>query len=41
MSDLNLKATNMFHDKENLEKCVVKVKWLANVSIEEAYWVKD
>ncbi len=42
MSELNLKATNMFHDVENLEKCeyVVKVKWLANVSKEEAYWVK-
>ncbi|MEM5018229.1 DUF91 domain-containing protein [Metabacillus indicus] len=42
MSDLNLKATNMFHDVEDLEKCeyVVKVKWLANVSKEEAYWVK-
>ena len=32
----------MFHDVEDLEKCeyVVKVKWLANVSKAEAYWVK-
>lgn len=30
MSALNSKATNMFHDEEDLEKCeyVVKVKWL-------------
>ncbi|ALC80184.1 hypothetical protein AM592_00145 [Bacillus gobiensis] len=40
--DLDLKATNLFHDVEESEKCeyVVKVEWLANVSKEEAYWVK-
>jgi hypothetical protein len=42
MSELNLQATNMFHDEEDLEKCeyVVKVKWTATVPKEEAYWVK-
>jgi hypothetical protein len=42
MSALNLRATNMFHDVENPDKCkyIVKVKWLKTVPKEEAYWIK-
>lgn len=42
MRDLNLRATNMFHDEENLDKCeyIVKVKWLKTIPKQEAYWIK-
>lgn len=42
IDELNVKAPNMLHDVDDLEKCeyIVKVDWIKFVSKEQAYWVK-
>ncbi len=42
IANLSLKAPNMLHDSDELDKCeyIVKVDWIKTVPKEDAYWIK-